>query len=164
MSDRETCPICNNLLLVPAAGPRSDVLLVGEEPGWQEEKVGQPFIGPAGDILRAELARVGIQYSTCRVTNLWQHAISKEAGELDYHIGLLMKELNKVKHVLFMGSECAKTLFHLSVLETAGLKVKATWLPANIKTAMLAPNPAIVLHDTVGELRLSLKRFAEAVT
>jgi len=163
VSDRHICPICNNLLLVPPAGPGGGILLVGEFPGWQEEKVGQPFVGSAGDILRSELARVGIQYSACRVTNLWQHRITKDEGELDWHVGQLMKEAGRAKYILFMGSECAKTLFHLSVLETAGLKVKAPWLPASVKVAMIAPNPAIVLHDTAGELRLSLKKFSEAI-
>ena len=161
---RTTCPFCNQYLLVGAAGPKSDVLIVGEFPGWQEEKVGQPFVGPAGDILRAELAKVGVQYSACRVTNLWQHKVTKDPAELDWMVGELMNELKRAKYVLFMGSECAKTLFHLSVLETAGLKVKAAWWPPNIKTAMISPNPAVALHDTVGELRLSLSRFASEVT
>ncbi len=159
---RTQCPNCT-YLLVPPAGPTGGILLVGEFPGPQEQQIGQPFVGQAGDILRAELGKVGISYSGCRVANLWQHRMVKDEVELNWHMGELMKEVQKARFILFMGSECAKTLFHLGVLDTAGLKVKAAWLPDTVKVAMLAPNPAVAMHDTLGELRLSLQKFAAAI-
>lgn len=36
------------------------VLVIGEAPGWQEDKFGMPFIGDAGQVLSSVLASVGI--------------------------------------------------------------------------------------------------------
>lgn len=163
MATRVTCPVCLQYQLVGPGGPASaPILLVGEFPGWQEEKMGIPFVGQAGDILRAELGRVGIQYNTCRKTNLWQHKPTKNEADLDWMISQLAAELKKARHVLFMGSECASTLFQVGVMDACGLKVKSPLLPDNIKTAMIAPNPASLIHDTVGEFRMALSRFAKA--
>lgn len=46
---------------VPWSGPEgADVVVLGEAPGRQEDHHGTPFVGPAGDAMRAHLARVGI--------------------------------------------------------------------------------------------------------
>jgi DNA polymerase len=43
------------------AGPaRAAMVLVGEQPGDEEDKLGQPFVGPAGRLLRASQEAAGI--------------------------------------------------------------------------------------------------------
>lgn len=160
MTGRPTCKFCGNQI-VPARGPiNAEILLVGEFPGYNELVAGAPFVGPAGEILKVELSRVGIQYGACRVANLWLHAPDKD--ELDYHVGELIKEMAGRKYVLFMGSECAK-LFDVDVSGSAGLKIKSPLIPTSVKVAMISPNPAIAMHEVMGELRLSLKKFSEVV-
>ena len=44
--------------VVFGAGPqRSSIMLVGEQPGDREDRAGQPFVGPAGEMLDDALAR-----------------------------------------------------------------------------------------------------------
>src|SRR5437879_4711145 len=48
---------------------RSDVMLIGEQPGDQEDKKGRPFVGPAGRVLDEALERAGIDRDDVYVTN-----------------------------------------------------------------------------------------------
>jgi len=49
------------------------VLFVGEQPGDQEDKLGHPFVGPAGRLLDEVLREVGIDRSEVYVTNVVKH-------------------------------------------------------------------------------------------
>ena len=55
-------------------GPRAaTVMLVGEQPGDQEDRSGHPFVGPAGRLLDAALAEAGIDRRRVYVTNSVKH-------------------------------------------------------------------------------------------
>ena len=49
------------------------VMLVGEQPGDQEDREGRPFVGPAGRLLDAGLAEAGIDRDDIYVTNAVKH-------------------------------------------------------------------------------------------
>ncbi len=58
-------------LAVPGEGnPRSDVLLVGEGPGFREDQLGRPFVGPAGALLQELLASIGWERRDVFITNV----------------------------------------------------------------------------------------------
>jgi uracil-DNA glycosylase len=62
-------------------GPRqAEVMLVGEQPGDQEDKAGRPFVGPAGKLLDRALDEAGIDRRTVYVTNAVKH-FKWERGE-----------------------------------------------------------------------------------
>src|SRR5579864_6158020 len=55
-------------------GPRdATVMLVGEQPGDQEDKAGRPFVGPAGRVLDEALEAAGIDRGSAYVTNAVKH-------------------------------------------------------------------------------------------
>src|SRR3954467_847130 len=55
-------------------GPRSaEVMLVGEQPGDQEDRQGHPFVGPSGQLLDAALEHAGIDRRRVYVTNSVKH-------------------------------------------------------------------------------------------
>src|SRR4051812_23940429 len=55
-------------------GPESArVVFVGEQPGDQEDRKGEPFVGPAGKLLDKALAEAGIARSDAYVTNVVKH-------------------------------------------------------------------------------------------
>lgn len=59
---------------VPAKGnPRAEIVFVGEAPGEQEEKAGEPFIGPSGHELDAWLARCNLQRDQVFITNVCKY-------------------------------------------------------------------------------------------
>ena len=49
------------------------IMLVGEQPGDREDRVGKPFVGPAGKLLDEALAEAGIDRSQVYVTNVVKH-------------------------------------------------------------------------------------------
>jgi uracil-DNA glycosylase family protein len=53
--------------------PRAEVMMIGEQPGDQEDRAGQPFVGPAGRVLDEALEEVGIDRSRVYVTNVVKH-------------------------------------------------------------------------------------------
>jgi len=56
------------------AGPAAAaVMFVGEAPGAQEDRAGQPFVGPAGKLFDEALSEAGIDRSTVYVTNAVKH-------------------------------------------------------------------------------------------
>jgi uracil-DNA glycosylase family protein len=59
---------------VPGRGPHDAALMVvGEQPGNQEDKVGQAFVGPAGKLLDRALEEAGIDPETVFRTNAVKH-------------------------------------------------------------------------------------------
>jgi uracil-DNA glycosylase family protein len=55
-------------------GPsKARVMFVGEQPGDQEDKLGHPFVGPAGRLLDETLVEAGIDRSQVYVTNVVKH-------------------------------------------------------------------------------------------
>jgi DNA polymerase len=59
---------------VMGEGPRKAALMiVGEQPGDQEDRAGRPFVGPAGRVLDAHLIRAGIDRRQVYLTNAVKH-------------------------------------------------------------------------------------------
>jgi DNA polymerase len=65
--------------------PKSEVMFVGEQPGDQEDKAGEPFVGPAGKLLDRALEEAGIDRSLAYVTNVVKHFKWKAQGKRRIH-------------------------------------------------------------------------------
>lgn len=56
---------------VPSTGPMdARIMLVGEAPGVDEVRLGEPFVGYSGQLLDRMLADAGISRSACRIVNV----------------------------------------------------------------------------------------------
>jgi uracil-DNA glycosylase family protein len=64
---------------------RAEVMLVGEQPGDQEDRAGVPFVGPAGGILDRALVEAGIDRKRTYVTNAVKHFKWKARGTRRIH-------------------------------------------------------------------------------
>lgn len=53
--------------------PDARMVLVGEQPGDQEDRKGEPFVGPAGRMLERALTEAGIARDDCYLTNAVKH-------------------------------------------------------------------------------------------
>ena len=60
-------------------------MIVGEQPGDQEDLAGRPFVGPAGQVLDAALAEAGIDRSDVYVTNAVKHFKHEPRGKRRLH-------------------------------------------------------------------------------
>jgi DNA polymerase len=61
------------------------VVLVGEQPGDQEDRAGHPFIGPAGQMLDRALAESGLVRKDVYVTNVVKHFNFEPRGKFRLH-------------------------------------------------------------------------------
>ncbi len=61
------------------------LMLVGEQPGDQEDQAGRPFVGPAGQLLDRALAEAGIDRTRAYVTNAVKHFKFELRGKRRIH-------------------------------------------------------------------------------
>jgi uracil-DNA glycosylase len=68
------------------AGPAdARVVLIGEQPGLQEDRQGQPFVGPAGQLLDRALADAHLERATLYLTNTVKHFKYEARGKARLH-------------------------------------------------------------------------------
>jgi uracil-DNA glycosylase len=142
-----------------AGAPNADIVLVGEQPGDQEDKAGIPFVGSAGRLLDKALAAAGIDRDRLYVTNAVKHFkfTLPERGKRRIHKTpsrtevvacrpWLLAELAAVEPdvVVLLGATAAKALMGSSFRLTAhrGEKLR---LPTDGEISHLDFDPAIVV-------------------
>ena len=83
----ERCPLFRNATqVVPGEGPiGAQLMMVGEQPGDQEDLAGRPFVGPAGRMLDRAIGEAGIDRSKVFVTNAVKHFKFELRGKRRLH-------------------------------------------------------------------------------
>jgi DNA polymerase len=77
---------CFATQVVPGEGPApAPLMLVGEQPGDQEDLAGKPFVGPAGRTLDSALEEAGIARGEVFVTNAVKHFKHEMRGKRRLH-------------------------------------------------------------------------------
>ena len=96
---------------VPGEGPlNTKVMLVGQNPGVEEDKTGRPFVGRAGKFLNKVLAKNGLNREELFVTNIVKHTSPKNRKPLPDEIEacspylLAQVKTIKPKMVVLMGT------------------------------------------------------------
>ncbi len=148
----------------------ADVMLIGEAPGRDEDRQGEPFVGASGQLLEAMLGFVGLDRATnVYITNIlpWRPPGNRQptGGEiaaclpfLEQHVALV-----KPKVLMFLGGTSAKTLLN----RTEGItRLRGRWYdytsPA-FEAAGLDPIPAMAtLHPAYLLRQPAQKRAAWA--
>ncbi len=69
-------------------------MLVGEQPGNEEDLSGRPFVGPAGKLLDVALEAAGIDRSQAYVTNVVKHFKFEPRGKRRIHVKPNALEIN----------------------------------------------------------------------
>ena len=114
---------------VPGEGPkRATLMIVGEQPGDQEDHSGRPFVGPAGQLLDRHLAQAGIDRSRAYVTNAVKHFKFVQQGKRRLHQSPTAREIDvcrwwleseralvKPQLVLALGASAARGLLGKTV-------------------------------------------------
>ena len=77
-----------------AKKPKVDIMMIGEQPGDQEDKQGRPFVGPAGRLLDRCLVEADIDRRKVYVTNAVKHFRWEPRGKLRIHKKPSMKEIH----------------------------------------------------------------------
>lgn len=87
LPDCRRCDLWRNATQpVPGEGPKAaTIMLVGEQPGDQEDLAGKPFVGPAGAVLDRALAQAGVDRDMLYVTNAVKHFKYEMKGKRRIH-------------------------------------------------------------------------------
>ena len=153
------CPLWRDATQgVCGQGPReARLMIVGEQPGDHEDLAGQPFVGPAGQVLDAALAEAGIDRSGVYLTNAVKHFKHEPRGKRRLHKTPNAGEVQACRWWLDQERRLVKPRLILALGATAGLAVLArkpsimTERGAVIDTpdgarALLTLHPAFVLR------------------
>jgi uracil-DNA glycosylase family protein len=152
------CDLYRNATQAVFGGGSRDakVVLVGEQPGDQEDKTGQPFVGPAGRLLDKALVAAGIDRERVYITNAVKHFKFEERGKRRIHKTpsrtevvscrpWLLAEIESIEPdvVVLLGATAAKSLMGSSFRLTAH-RGEVLRLPADDKTIDLDVDPRVV--------------------
>ena len=77
-----------------AGDPHARVMLVGEQPGDEEDKKGLPFVGPAGRLLDKALEAAGVEREHLYVTNAVKHFKWQLRGKRRLHKTPAQREID----------------------------------------------------------------------
>ena len=110
-----------------AGDPHARVMLVGEQPGDEEDKKGLPFVGPAGRLLDKALTEAGVDREHLYVTNAVKHFKWELRGKRRLHKTPVQREIDachqwleaevaavKPQVIVCLGSTAAKAVISKS--------------------------------------------------
>ena len=151
------------------AGPkRARLMLVGEQPGDEEDTRGEPFVGPAGRLLDKALQEAGVPRGTVYVTNAVKHFKNEPRGKWRIHKKpdaaevracrpWLEAEVRSIgpRVVVCLGATAAQALLGPRArVGTAAMPVPSPWAPATLITY----HPSAVLRARDDVSRAEMRR------
>src|SRR4051794_14405619 len=158
----QDCPLWANATetVFGVGDPHARVMMVGEQPGDEEDKKGLPFVGPAGRLLDRALAEAGIDREQVYVTNAVKHFKWQLRGkrrlhktpaqrEIDACHQWVQREIEAIQPVVIacLGATAARSLlgkdFRVSVMR--GKFVENAYAPYAFAT--LHPSALLRLRD-----------------
>lgn len=162
---------CFATQVVPGRGAaHARLILVGEQPGDQEDKQGEPFIGPAGAVLDRILEELRIPRSAVFITNAVKHFKFVQRGKLRLHQNPRMSEISacrpwllaeidavKPKVVLCLGASASKSLLGgtFALMKDHGKVLSTPYAERVVATI----HPSAVLRARDEESRQKLRQF-----
>ncbi len=99
------------------------LMIVGEQPGDQEDLAGRPFVGPAGQVLDAALAEAGIDRGEVYVTNAVKHFKHEPRGKRRLHKTPVASEVSACRWWLDQERTLVRPKVTLALGGTAALGV-----------------------------------------
>jgi uracil-DNA glycosylase family protein len=135
-------------------GPaKARLMLVGETPGDKEDLAGEPFVGPAGGVLRKALAAAGIEVDYAYLTNAVKHFKWRPRGKRRLHVTPRVGEMNACRpwleaEVEAVGPEAIVALGATATRSLFGTKVKVMKDRGTLLESDLAPLAAVTIHPS----------------
>jgi uracil-DNA glycosylase family protein len=170
---------------VAGEGPRrAPLMLVGEQPGDEEDRAGRPFVGPAGRLLRLLLVEAGIDPAATFLTNAVKHFRYEFRGrrrlhktpsqrELEACNIWLRKEIERIEPriIVTLGTTALRAVIgeklaivaarERSLTSVEGAPVIATYHPAAVLRAP-SPEQAVLRRVLLSDLQRAAGLAANA--
>jgi uracil-DNA glycosylase family 4 len=153
----EGCPLKDTAtnLVFADGNPAARVMLIGEAPGADEDRIGRPFVGASGQLLDRMLAAIGLDRTSVYITNVlfWRPPGNRTPTPaemaaclpfVERHIELVGPEI-----LVLAGNAAAKTL----LLRTEGItKIRGRWFDYQ-SPGMPRPVPTMPIYHPAYLLR-----------
>src|SRR3982750_2881875 len=119
------CPLWANATqtVFGAGDPHASVMLVGEQPGDEEDRKGLPFVGPAGRLLDRALEAAGVEREHLYVTNAVKHFKWEPRGKRRLHKTPAQREVDACHQWLEREIETVKPQVIVALGSTAAKAV-----------------------------------------
>lgn len=162
----ERCPLYRKAIqVVLGEGPApASLMLIGEQPGDQEDRMGRPFVGPAGRLLDRALEAAGLDRSALYITNAVKHFKHEARGKRRLHRKPNIGEVKacrwwfklelaavKPKLVVALGATAARSVMNRTVV-LARERGSPINLPEGCK-GLVTIHPSAILRMTDEESR-----------
>ena len=139
-------------LVFADGNPHSDLMIIGEAPGGEEDRQGLPFVGPSGKLLDLMLKSIGRDRTNTYITNVVNYRPENNRtpsfDEICLFLPFLKKhiELVKPKVILLLGS-CAITA--LTDGSETITRLRGKWMDYNGIPMLASFHPSFLLRTPI---------------
>ena len=152
-------------MVFATGSPDAGIMLVGEAPGYNEEKEGEPFVGPAGQKLNDILKAMGVKREEVYISNLvkFRPAMARQTtnnrkpspGEMAAFLPLVLAEISVVKPkiIIVLGGTTAEGLLGLE--GTIG-SMRGKWHDLSGIPARVTYHPSYLLQSGSNDVKRAL--------
>ena len=153
------CELCR-LATSPVWGEgdlMASVMIVGEQPGDEEDLVGRPFVGPAGEVLDRALAQAGIERKHVYITNAVKAFKFEPRGKRRIHQNprpseiatcrpWLRAEIDAVQpsKIICLGANAAQSVLGRKVQVA---KERGSWITIGRQRVLMTYHPSAILRN-----------------
>ena len=150
--DCEKCELCKTRtnLVFGVGDDTSKVMFIGEGPGENEDKQGEPFVGRAGQLLDKMLVAVGLDRSKIYIANIVKCRPPKNRDPLpeekDACIGWLYRQIQLIdpKMIICLGRIAAAVIIDPDIKIS---KEHGRWTEKDGRLMMAMLHPAAILRN-----------------
>lgn len=150
-----------------AGNDHAPLMLVGEQPGDQEDQRGIPFVGPAGQLLQRALSEAGIERSQVYVTNAVKHFRFDQRGKRRIHASPQVSHIKACKPwleaevaqvgpklIVALGATAGKAMMGIDfkITQQRGQRLTASFGAQDVPLVATV-HPSAVLRTTEGAER-----------
>ena len=175
---RELCAEADDLktdlegtnLVFGVGNPTADLMIIGEAPGFNEDKQGEPFVGKAGQLLDKIMEAIDFRRSDIYIANILKHRPPNNKDpkpeERQRSLPYLLRQIELVdpKLILCVGRISATTLLNK---DTSLSKLRQTFHKFHDRELLATYHPAALLRNkqwkrpTWEDVQLLRKRYDE---
>ncbi|MFA6286072.1 MAG: uracil-DNA glycosylase [Opitutaceae bacterium] len=149
-------------VVLGVGSPDAKIMFVGEAPGAEEEVQGEPFVGPAGQLLTKMINGMGLKRSDIYIGNImnWRPQTPTTAGaeqignraptaeEMAFCLPFLRAQIEIVNPdvIVALGSTAAQGLLGADSFKTLG-EIRGRWKQFASKPVMVTYHPSYILRN-----------------
>lgn len=164
-----TCPTCQahvnpgKQIVFGVGNINADIFFCGEAPGADEETQGEPFVGPAGQLLTKMIGAMGLKRSDVYIGNImnWRPETGTTYGnrpptqeEMMFCLPYLQAQVTVVKPkvIVALGSTAVNGLLGHDSKRRMG-QVRGNWFSFNDTPLMITFHPSYVLRNNTNRTK-----------